>query len=240
MSESPNSVSESPDPVSESPQAARALAQWLVAVPAPATLSAAGTRLNKRGRETRARLLDVAIHALADSGSEPVSANSIAKEAGVSWGTVQHQFGDLDGLWVAVATEIHARSWAQNPGPWPALTGSLRERVESAIESVWIYLATTEGRALTALRTWLPAQRSDIIAEYPRTAAALAAREHDWIQGFDYLMDGLDLAPDKLYNVRCLLPAAVRGLSNERELGFTSELDVARRTLAEALVAYLN
>ncbi|MBP1158770.1 TetR/AcrR family transcriptional regulator [Rhodococcus sp. PvR099] len=224
---------------SESPQAARALEQWLVAVPTPVTTSAAGTRLNKRGLETRARLLEVAIRCLAEGGSEPVSANRVAKEAGVTWGTVQHQFGDLDGLWVAVITEIHARSWAEIPGPWPALSGSLRERVEGAIDSVWIYLDTPEGRALTALRTWLPPRRSDIVTEYPRTAAAFAAREHDWIQGFDYLMDGLDLDPVKLDQVRCLLPAAVRGLSNERQLGFTSDLDVARRTLAEALVAFL-
>ncbi|SDE63229.1 TetR/AcrR family transcriptional regulator [Rhodococcus tukisamuensis] len=222
------------------PQAARALEQWRVAVPSPVTQSAAGTRLNKRGLETRARLLDVAIACLADSGSEPVSANRVAKEAGVTWGTVQHQFGDLDGLWVAVVTEIHARSWVEMPGPWPARSGSLRERVEGAIDSVWTYLDTTEGRALTALRTWLPPRPSDLAAEYPRTAAALAAREHDWIHGFDYLMDGLDLDSAKLYQVRCLLPAAVRGLSNERQLGFTSELDVARRTLAEALVAFLT
>lgn len=222
------------------PQAARALEQWRVAVPTPVTTSAAGTRLNKRGLETRARLLDVAIACLADSGSDPVSANRVAKEAGVTWGTVQHQFGDLDGLWVAVVTEIHARSWVEIPGPWPARNGSLRERVEGAIDSVWTYLDTTEGRALTALRTWLPPRPSDLAAEYPRTAGALAAREHDWIQGFDYLMDGLDLDPTKLYQVRCLLPAAVRGLSNERQLGFTSELDVARRTLAEALVAFLT
>ncbi|MGW6378981.1 TetR/AcrR family transcriptional regulator [Rhodococcus sp. NPDC055112] len=225
---------------SESPQAARALEQWLVAVPNPVTTSAAGTRLNKRGLETRARLLDVAIRCLAEGGSEPVSANRVAKEAGVTWGTVQHQFGDLDGLWVAVITEIHSRSWGEIPGPWPALSGSLRERVEGAIDSVWIYLDTPEGRALTALRTWLPPRRSDIVAEYPRTAAAFAAREHDWIQGFDYLMDGLDLDPVKLDQVRCLLPAAVRGLSNERQLGFTSDLDVARQTLAEALVAFLT
>ncbi|MEB3030232.1 TetR/AcrR family transcriptional regulator [[Mycobacterium] nativiensis] len=224
--------------MNEPDQAARALAQWQAAV--PATQSAAGTRLNKRGLQTRERLLDVAIEVLAAGDSEPISANRIAKQAGVSWGTVQHQFGDLDGLWVAVVTEIHTRSWTQDGGAWPALTGSLAERLEAAIDSVWIYLETPEGRALTALRNWLPPRRADVLAEYPRTAAALAAREHDWIQGFAYLMDGLELDPGKLHNVRCLLPAAVRGLSSEREIGFSSELDVARRTLAKALSAYLS
>ena len=45
--------------------------------------------------------------------------------------------------------------------------------------AAWIGgLDTTEGRALTALRTSLPARRSDIAAEYPRTAAAFAARSN--------------------------------------------------------------
>ncbi|WP_264035157.1 TetR/AcrR family transcriptional regulator [Mycolicibacterium neworleansense] len=196
--------------------------------------------MNKRGLETRARLLDVAIRCLADSGGEPVSANRIAKDAGVTWGTVQHQFGDLDGLWVAVITEIHSRSWASDDGDPQPRNDTLGERVAAAIDSVWAYLETTEGRALTALRTSLPPRRSDIAAEYPQTAAAFAARELDWIQGFDYLMDGLDLDPDQLYRVRCLLPAAIRGLSNERQMGFTSDLDVARAALTDAVVALLS
>lgn len=205
-----------------------------------AVQSAAGTRLNKRGLETRARLLDVAIRCLADSGGEPVSANRVAKDAGVTWGTVQHQFGDLDGLWVAVITEIHSRSWVSNADALPARSGTLRERVAAAIDSVWTYLDTTEGRALTALRTSLPPRRSDVSSEYPQTAAAFAARELDWIQGFDYLMDGLDLDPDQLHRVRCLLPSAIRGLSNEREVGFTSDLEIARATLTDAVVALLS
>ncbi|WP_248000883.1 TetR/AcrR family transcriptional regulator, partial [Mycolicibacterium sp. CBMA 334] len=142
--------------------------------------------------------------------------------------------------WVAVITEIHSRSWVSDPDDWPSRSGTLRERVGAAIDSVWIYLDTTEGRALTALRTSLPPRRSDITVEYPRTASAFAARELDWIQGFDYLMDGLDLDPDRLHRVRCLLPAAVRGLSNERQIGFSSDLEIARETLADAVVALLT
>jgi hypothetical protein len=53
-------------------------------------------------------------------------------------------------------------------------------------------------------------------------------------------MDDLNISPNQLYNVRCLLTAAIRKLSNERELGFTSGPHVAHQTLAEALVAYLD
>ncbi len=153
---------------------------------------------------------------------------------------MQHQFGDLDGLWVAVINEIHSRSWVSDSNAQPPRSGTLRERVTEAIDSIWTYLDTTEGRALTALRTSLPPRRSDVAAEYPQTAAAFAARELDWVQGFDFMMDGLDLDPDKLHRVRCLLPAAIRGLSNERQVGFTSDLDIARATLTDAVVALLT
>jgi hypothetical protein len=141
---------------------------------------------------------------------------------------------------VAVITEIHSRSWISDPDSRPPRSGTLRERVERAIDSVWLYLDTTEGRALTALRTSLPPGRADIIVEYPRTAAAFAARELDWIEGFDYLMGGLDVDADRLHRVRCLLPAAIRGLSNERQIGFTSDLDIARAALTDAVVALLS
>jgi AcrR family transcriptional regulator len=64
-------------------------------------VSAKGTRLNRRGLETRQHLLEVALECLA-AGPEAASANLVARESGVTWGTVQHQFGDVDGLWAAV------------------------------------------------------------------------------------------------------------------------------------------
>ena len=50
-----------------------------------AALSAKGTRLNRRGLETRRHLLDVAVQCLAAGGPEAVSANLVAKEAGATW-----------------------------------------------------------------------------------------------------------------------------------------------------------
>src|SRR6187402_380922 len=72
-------------------------------------VSAKGTRLNRRGLQTRLHMIDVAIRALASPREgEQVSANLVAREAGVTWGTVQHQFGDADGLWAAVLEHILA------------------------------------------------------------------------------------------------------------------------------------
>lgn len=50
----------------------------------------------------------------------------------------------------------------------------------------------------------------------------------------------LDVDPEQLHRVRCLFPAAIRDLSNERQIGFTSNLDVARTALTDAVAALLT
>ena len=57
----------------------------------------AARRPNRRGETSRKHVLDVALRLLASGGPEAVSVKLVAKEADVTWGTVQYQFGDADG-----------------------------------------------------------------------------------------------------------------------------------------------
>ena len=59
-------------------------------------------RTNRRGDATRENMLEAALKALATGDPGAVSANRIAKQIGATWGVVQYQFGDADGLWAAV------------------------------------------------------------------------------------------------------------------------------------------
>ena len=51
---------------------------------------------------------------------------------------------------------------------------------------------------------------------------------------------GLGVDPERLREVATLIPGAMRGLVSERQLGSYADLDVARRGLTNALVAYLQ
>jgi len=51
---------------------------------------------------------------------------------------------------------------------------------------------------------------------------------------------GLDVDPERVREVATLIPGAMRGLVSERQLGSYADLDVARRGLINALVAYLQ
>jgi AcrR family transcriptional regulator len=67
--------------------------------------SAAPRRASGRradGEETRARMLQAVIDSIVEKGYYQTSSNEIARRAGVTWGTIQHQFGTREQLLLAV------------------------------------------------------------------------------------------------------------------------------------------
>ncbi len=202
------------------------------------SLSAKGTRLNKRGLETRHALLTTALECLARGGAESVSASLIAREAGVTWGTVQHQFGDVDGLWAAVLEHVITDTAVMKP----RLPDSpvLAERVDAIVEMLWAAMDLPPSRAIHNLRIALPRQRDELEAHYPLTAAAIAHFDVAWTELVEHAFDGFALDPVRLTRVRSLLPGAMRGLHNEQYLSTYTDPDEARRGLSEALCSYLE
>lgn len=203
------------------------------------TLSAKGTRLNRRGLETRDRLLRVALRCLATGGPDAVSANLIAREAGVTWGTVQHQFGDVDGLWAAVLQHVSDRRipLLEDPADAPA---DLPDRVRTVLERMWSGLELPGSLAIYHLRQSLPRRQDELERDYPRTAAAIARWDAEWTAMCEEAFTGLDVDHDRLLRVRHLLPGAVRGIHDEQHLSTYTDAAEARRGLAEAITAYLS
>lgn len=200
--------------------------------------SAKGTRLNRRGLETRQLLLRSAVRCLADGGPEAVSANLIAQRAGVTWGTVQHQFGDVDGLWAAVLEFI-----ASDQGPLsapPPKSVELADRVDAILRMLGEALDFPASRAVYNLRGSLPRHRRELESAFPRTAAAMADWETEWTELVTLAFAGLDVDAEKLDRVRSLLPGAMRGLQVEESLGTYIDSGEARRGLREAITAYLS
>jgi AcrR family transcriptional regulator len=200
-------------------------------------LSAKGTRLNRRGLETRNELLQVTLRCLADGGPEAVSASLIAREAGVTWGTVQHQFGDVDGLWAAFLEYVLGDGTA-TALPVPATT-DVGERIEAVVGLLWSAMDLPAFRAIHQLRLALPRDRDELESAYPLTAAAIGRWDAAWTATMEHAFAGLDLDPLRLTRVRSMLPGAMRGLHNEQYLSPYTDSDEARRGLVEAITAYL-
>ena len=202
------------------------------------TLSAKGTRLNKRGLETREHLLRSALRTLAAGGPDAVSASAVAREAGATWGTVQHQFGDVDGLWAAVLEFVLADRAALVPGSQDS--PDLARRVDAILDLLWRAMDLPASRAIHHLRLALPQQRDELESAYPRTAAAIAHWDEAWTETVERAFDGLPVDPVRLSQVRSLLPGAMRGLHAEQFLSSYTDSTEARAGLAGALTAYLS
>ncbi|RAU91300.1 TetR/AcrR family transcriptional regulator [Mycobacterium colombiense] len=56
----------------------------------------------QRGDRTRELLIDETVRCVREEGFSAASARHIIERAGVSWGVIQHHFGDRDGLLTAV------------------------------------------------------------------------------------------------------------------------------------------
>lgn len=201
------------------------------------TLSAKGTRLNRRGLETRQQLLSVAVRCLAAGGPDAVSANQVAKEAGATWGVVQHQFGDTDGLWAAVLEHIADKF---EPLTAPAADRTdVAERVSQIIDVLWEAIDLPETHAINNLRMALPHDARVLEKSYPKTAAAIASWAAQWAASCKQAFDGLPVDQDRLRRVVALLPGSMMGLRTEQHLVTYVDIDEARRGLTEAVTAYL-
>lgn len=60
------------------------------------------TGRQQRGDRTREMLIDETVRCIREEGYSAASARHIIERAGVSWGVIQHHFGDRDGLLTAV------------------------------------------------------------------------------------------------------------------------------------------
>jgi AcrR family transcriptional regulator len=205
----------------------------------PAALSAKGTRLNRRGLATRGRILEVAVDLLATGGPDVVSANLIAREAGVTWGTIQHQFGEADGVWAAVIEHVSVRPDLHRATD-RLVTLPLAMRLEAIVDLLWNSLDSPSARAVNTLRLFLPRDLVVVERDYPRTAAALAAWDTHWAQAWDRAFDGLTVSHERLAKVRFLLPSAIRGLHDIGGPSSYTDVSAARTGLVEALTLYLS
>jgi AcrR family transcriptional regulator len=86
-------------------------------------------RRRRDGELTRRRVVDAAVETILDLGYYQTSSNEIARRAGVTWGSLQHQFGTREGLLLEVLNDAfidleHAVSTADVSG------ASLEERLK--------------------------------------------------------------------------------------------------------------
>lgn len=100
----------------------------------------------ERSAETRARILDGVLSSINDVGFGKTTAAEITRRAGVTWGAVQHHFGDKDGILLALVERSFDEFEARLEG-MPTRGTSLSERVRLFLDRAWGHFSSPEYRS---------------------------------------------------------------------------------------------
>jgi AcrR family transcriptional regulator len=109
----------------------------------------------ERTAETRQRVIEAVVESIADVGFQRTTAAQIARRAGVTWGAVQHHFGDKDGILIAALEASFAR-FAERLADVPAPGASLTERVSKFVRRSWDHFGSAHYRSTFEILLNLP------------------------------------------------------------------------------------
>ncbi|HVH20520.1 MAG TPA: TetR/AcrR family transcriptional regulator [Myxococcota bacterium] len=99
----------------------------------------------ERTAATRERILAAVVESIAEVGFGQTTASEIARRAGVTWGAVQHHFGDKDGILAAVLAQSFAHL-AERLSDVPA-DAPLDARIHHFVQRAWEHFASPHFRS---------------------------------------------------------------------------------------------
>ena len=123
-----------------------------IQVPAPARARRSHA---ERTAETRRRVLAAVVETISECGFQRTTGTEIARRAGVSWGAVQHHFGDKNGI-LAAALEESFHRLAETLGDVPDPDAPLEERVSVFIDRAWQHFGSEHYRTTFEILLNLP------------------------------------------------------------------------------------
>jgi len=100
-------------------------------------------------------VMSAVVESIGEIGYPKTTATEIARRAGVSWGAVQHHFGDKEGILVAVLEESFNRFVDALAGPIEADL-PLAARVSLFIDRSWLHFGSTQYRSTYEILINLP------------------------------------------------------------------------------------
>ncbi len=124
-----------------------------VQIPAPARERRSHA---ERTARTRRRVMEAVVESIAAVGYPRTTGAEIARRAGVSWGAVQHHFGDKDGILLAALEDSFDRFAARfEEDPLPA-DAPIETRVAHFVGRAWAHFASPHYRTTFEILLNLP------------------------------------------------------------------------------------
>ena len=193
-------------------------------------------RPTARGAETRAQVIEAAVHCICEEGFGAATMNRIADRAGVTWGVMQYHFGDRGGLFSAVL-DAGYQHLTERLETIEIEGEGLRQRLGGLVDAGWEIFRAPMARACFEI---VLATRSEMT---PRSASRdrLLAVARQLSRSCDKLLSQTlrDKRPPK--KAQRVLLSALRGFAFE-VMQYPSDYSYERErdALADVRAAYLE
>lgn len=200
---------------------------------------------SQRRAEARERILAATVESLDQVGFQRTTAAEIARRSGLTWGAVQHHFGDKDGILGAVIEDSFRRFEEGLQRGFESLgTGaSLDRRVGVFVDAAWAHFASAHYRAAFEILLEDSARRRAAPAETDEDLSWQTAILRAWTRVWQRLFPDVPLPRRRALMLQHFTISALSGLASlellagEPSPNIREELSLLRRTLVRELRA---
>ena len=161
----------------------------------------------ERSAETRSRIKAAVAESISELGFQRTTAAEISRRSGVSWGAAQHQFGDKDGILIAVLVDSF-NQFAEQLAKLSVEGRSLEERVTSFVDAAWQHFGSPHYRCTLEILLNMPPP-DWFSKELPLRDATLEA----WSGIWDRFFGTADLSPRHKIAVQYYTISVLSGLA---------------------------
>lgn len=189
----------------------------------------------ERTAETRARIMDAVVECISDVGFGRATASEITRRAGVTWGAVQHHFGDKDGILRAVLEDSFQR-FAERLSDMPGEEAPLEERVSAFIDRAWSHFGSADYQS--TFEILLQVERARPVGELPTWQSGMSV---EWSRIWNGVFVDADLSRKENLALQRYTVSVLTGIASMLVIGGSqprhprSELELLKDTLFRKL-----
>jgi len=182
--------------------------------------------LTRKGIQTHDRVVQAGIECIAELGFHAASTNKIAARAGVTWGTLQHQFGDKVTLLESILEAAYRDQAAAIFGATSPET-PLRQRISVLLDAFWKEQSSPASIALADIIRSVLAD-----PEYrERFLPQLVRLRDSYNKQWNVLFGDVQLSKEMFEATKQLAFAAIRGLALEIQVRSSDRSILAAKAL---------
>ncbi len=190
----------------------------------------------ERTAETRARIKEAVVASIAKVGFQRTTAAEISRRAGLTWGAVQHHFGDKNGILAAVLEDSFNR-FADRLAEVATRDLSLADRVDLFVDRAWEHFGSAHYRSTFEILLNYPAPEGAGDQESLWQSDMLRAWNGIWQRFFG----DARLAPRRRLTLQYYAISVLSGIASLQMLGTaasgvrSAELELLKDTLRREL-----